>query len=146
MRRFFIYLIGVALLAVGCTMESSDNGNLDGLWQLTRIDTLQTGRSVDMRYSQVVWCVQGALLETRIADHYEMEDDVIFRFSLSGDSLKLHSPFFSYRDLGDVKVEDVSLLYPFGIMRLEECFLVQHLSSSYMQLQSDSLRLYFRKY
>jgi hypothetical protein len=127
-------------------MESSDNGDLDGMWQLARIDTLMTGNSADMRYSQVVWCMQGTLLETRIADHFDMEDDVIFRFSLTGDSLKLYSPYFSYRNLGDVKVEDARLLHPFGITRLEERFLVQQLSSSDMQLQSDSLRLYFHKY
>ena len=146
MKRFLIYIIGVALLVTSCTLETSDNGDFDGMWQLTRIDSLLTGSSADMRYSQVVWCVQGTLLETRVADLYGKEDDVIFRFALTGDSLLLSEPYFSYRDEGDIAVENARKLHRFGITRLEERFLVQQLSSSDLQLQSDSLRLYFRKY
>jgi hypothetical protein len=130
----------------GCTLESSDGGDFDGMWQLTRIDSLLTGTSADMRYSQVVWCVQGTLLETRIADQQTIGNSVIFRFALRADSLLLKSPYISWRHSGDIAVRDASLLNRFGITRTEEKFQVQELTSSVLRLQGDSLRLYFRKY
>ena len=146
MKKLFLYIIGAGLLTTACDMESSKNGDLDGLWQLSQVDTLATGSSTDMRASQITWAVQGVILETRLATSYDVQNDIIFRFSHTADSLVLYSPYFSDRHNGDVRVEDVNQLRPFGVSRLEEHFKVQELSSSTMTLQSQELRLWFRKY
>lgn len=55
-RQHPIAALGVAavaglLMALGslssCTLESSDNGDLDGYWHLESIDTLATGKTGD---------------------------------------------------------------------------------------------------
>lgn len=146
MKRKLIYIIGMALSFVACETESSNNGDLDGMWQLRHVDTLSTGHSRDMQQSYVVWAFEGTILEVRIADSSMPSYDIIFRFSREGDSLKLHSPFFSDRAHGDIKVENADELSKFGINELEEGFKMTELSSERMQLQSNILRLQFRKY
>lgn len=142
MKGLFLYIIGVALLLVGCEMEHSDNGDLDGLWQLRALDSLYNGQTVDMRDRQVTWGFQGTLLETRS----KRSKTYILRFAHEADILKLYSPYVSDRDHGDVKVEDAAGLNALGINKLEESFKVLHLSSDQMDLQSETLRLHFRKY
>ena len=90
--------------------------------------------------------MQGSLLETRIANKFDMGSSAVFRFSLTADSLLLREPFVSWRDSGDIAVSDARLLNQFGICRTDEGFRVLELTSSAMRLQGDSLRLCFRKY
>ena len=146
MRRLLIYIIGVTLAVTACDIERSDNGDLDGLWQLAAVDTLDGGGTTDMRDSQIVWGVQGSLLETRVASSQDGDEVIVFRFSRVGDELILTAPYISLREQGDIPVEDASLLNRFGITRLEQHFKVLQLSGSHMQLQSDALRLHFHKY
>lgn len=140
-----LYILGMGLMMAACDLERSDNGDLDGMWQLRSVDSLN-GRSADMRVPCISWSFQGDILETRKTPGNGVKDDIIFRFSHHGDSLKLMSPFFNDRDNGDVEVEDVDDLCRFGINELEEGFKVLQLSSGSMSLQSESLRLHFRKY
>ena len=149
MKRLYYYIIGVGLLLmVACDIESSDNGDLDGFWQLRSVDTLATGGTTDMRLSQITWAIQGTLLETRLATTFDYKCDIIFHFEHTADALTLHSPYLSQRDSGDIKVEmkDIELLRPFGINKLEERFRILELNSDAMTLESDWLRLWFRKY
>jgi hypothetical protein len=146
MKRLLIYIIGVALAVTACDIERSDNGDLDGLWQLAAVDTLPQGGTADMRDSQITWGVQGSLLETRVAPSEKEGDIIVFRFSHTGDELVLTQPYIYKREKGDIAVENDSLLMKFGITRLEEHFKVLELTGSHMQLQSDRLRLHFRKY
>ena len=60
MKKLYIYIIGVMLLMVGCDVESSDNGNLDGFWQMTtKTDKYAKCGAVDMRDSGLTWSFQG---------------------------------------------------------------------------------------
>ncbi len=129
-----------ALLCMSCEFETSDNGDLDGFWQLRQVDTLQGG-SADMRGNGVYWAVQTDLLQARTSSV-----DVFFRFSHTSDSLFLSDPYFNDRMSSDIKVTDPAPLAPLGINRLEERFRVVSLDGGSMVLQSDVLRLYFRKY
>ena len=46
MRKIFLYIAMVPMLSLtlgGCSIEMSDNGELDGYWHLERVDTLSTG-------------------------------------------------------------------------------------------------------
>ena len=38
----WIWALGVSVLA-GCDIETSDNGDLDGMWRLESVDTLASG-------------------------------------------------------------------------------------------------------
>ena len=48
MRKWFIMLSVLSLFfLVGCELETTDNGDLDGYWHLERVDSLSSQRSVD---------------------------------------------------------------------------------------------------
>jgi len=146
LRRAAGFLLSAILLGVvtGCELERSDNGQLDGFWQLKTIDTLATAGTCDMRYSNLTWAFQGKILELRNATN--ILRDYLMRFNHDGDSLIVNSPYIIARNSGDVRVDNPLMLAPFGINRLEEHFHILHLSSSAMTLESDRLRLHFRKY
>ena len=133
--------MALAAMLGSCTLETSDNGDLDGLWQLYSLDSLATGASADMRSSHVFWAVQCQLLEAR-----SRETQVLFRFNNTGDSLLLSDPYINNRDSSDIKVTDAAMLAPLGINNLGEHFGIKALSSDKMVLEAPTLRLYFRKY
>lgn len=144
MRRLPIIIAACITLFTACELEGSDNGDLDGYWQWKTVDTLATGGSQDMRSSSIFWAVEGDLLE--IVDNTRTNDDVFFRFSLSGDSLVLTDPIIDERDSSDIEVTDYDILLPYGITEIPAVFSVDHLSSSTMILLSPVYRLSFRKY
>lgn len=139
--RKYIYAIALVAMLDSCTLETSDNGNLDGLWQLRSLDSLANGSSVDMHANGVYWAVQLDLLEAR-----DRQVRVLFRFNHTGDSLVLSNPYVNLRDSSDIKVNEPAMLAPLGINSLEEHFAVKALSSGSMVLESPTLRLHFRKY
>ena len=144
MKRFLIYIIiGIGLTACS-DVEFSDNGNLDGFWQLSRVDTVLTGRSVDYREKGLTWSFQGKLLEVR--DVWKVYKDIVMSFNHTDNQLKTFSPFLVYREEGDWPIDDTDYLKPYGINRLEENYKVLELTSSEMTLESDLLRLHFKKY
>lgn len=140
--------ISLFLLAVSsCTLETSDNGKLDGLWHLERIDTLQTGGATDLSNEKIFWAVENKLLQFQGGPTGTFS----FHFTNTGDSLILLSPYRSYGHEengtgGDQQVMNPSVLKPYGVQRLEEHFFKESLKSSSMVLRSDSLRLYFKKF
>jgi hypothetical protein len=146
MKRLFIYIIGVTMALTGCDLEHSENGKLDGLWQLRAVDTLATGGTADMRSSQRVWGVQGTFIQMRLVTSGEFTDNIVCRFNHEGSTLQLTNPYIVNRDEGDVRVNDVKLLQPFGMSHLEETFKVLELSDARLTLESDLLRLHFRRY
>ena len=135
-----LFLIGLS----ACELERSDNGDLDGFWQLRDVDTLATGGTCDMRDSGITWSFQGNILELRSTK--DIKKDFMMRFRVSGDTLTLTDPYHIARDSGDVKINDPRRLMPFGVHQLEMQYRILHLNSSTMNLESDELRMYFRKY
>ena len=144
MKRPGLWLTALALAVAACDIETSDNGHLDGLWQLTAVDTLATGSSTDMHLSGTYWAFQHHLLMVR--DTIAAHPDVFFQFNHHADSLLLSSPYWSAREEGDLAVDDARDLHLMGIHQLQPRFAVRELSSGTMTLQSDLLRLHFRKY
>lgn len=127
-----------------CTLETSNNGDLDGFWQLKAVDTLATGGTADMRESGLTWSFQGRILELR--DTKTVYTDILLSFQHADGHLLLSSPYIIDRESGDTPLYDAKLLRPYGIHHITEDFQVVELKSSSMVLQSDQLRLYFRKY
>ena len=72
--------------------------------------------------------------------------DVIGSFTHNGNTLRVFGLYFSVRDAGDQKVEDPDVLHTLGLHQLEEDLKVLKLDGSEMQLETATLRLYFRKY
>ena len=133
------------MMLSSCKIHTSHNGKLDGLWQVVVKENLTTGESVDMRDYSASWSVQGDLLMMRMNGSSEL----IWRFSLKDDVLVLSDPYISarYSELQtDVKLEDVSVVEPYGFSALEEYLKVIKLDSDDMILESSTLRLVFRKY
>ena len=142
---YIILLIAPCLLN-SCEIESSDNGKLDGFWQLATVDTLATGGSADLTATGLTWSFQGRLLQLREVTMKSKFDNILCRFSHNGNKLTVNNPAHVDREKGDPIVENVDDLRPFGINNLEETFTVVTLSNKIMVLKSDHLQLNFRKY
>lgn len=150
--------IGLSLIAslslASCTIETSDNGHLDGFWHLERVDTLATGGVADFSGKYVFWGVQKDLVFIRdTADG--SAGSFYLRFDQTADSLHItkayvnhgHEDSGDYEQGGDIPVEtfDDGLRH-FGINSLPEHFGKLSLSGGSMVLQTKNLRLRFRKF
>lgn len=141
--RHLLYGIGMAMamcLTVGCDRYASENGKLDGFWLLSQIDTLGTGGVANVRGQLLTYSFYTDMLQLR------GRTEINLRFRHTGDSLLLYDPYSGGWGQPDNVLEDVSLLYPYGISRLQEAFRIELLRSHEMVLKSKELRLHFVKY
>lgn len=137
----------MGLLFVSCDLETSGNGDLDGYWQMSQVDTLATGGVADTRESLIYWGIQGNLLQIRYSENnLYLGEGLLFRFEKKKPLLTLSSPMVHHLYETDEPIDDVEVLKPFGIYRLEEVFSIDRLDDKYMVLTNDVLRLHFRKY
>lgn len=137
------FLFAALLLLTSCEIEFSNNGKLDGFWQLIAVDTLATQHTSDLKTSGRTWAFQGRLLEMR--DTKGGYSDLYFSFEHRGDSLFLDSPYLSDRDVDDIKITDVNIVRPYGVNGLKEGFEIESLSNNKLILRSKMLRLMLRK-
>lgn len=146
MKRLYIYIIGVVLLMTGCDVETSDNGDLDGFWRMSSMTSVYSSTlpGVDMRQSGLTWSFQGRMLELR--DVNDRQKDIVMSFQHEGETLRVYDPYFVERDSGDIRIEDVSYLIPYGINHTDDSFTVCELSSDRMVLSNILVTLEFRKY
>ena len=144
MKKNLYTLVSACLLTTACELETSHNGDLDGLWQLRAADTLATGGTTDLRGAQTWWAFQGDIVHMH--DSVAAHADVVGHFTHSGTTLTLYDLCFSIREEGDMKVVDAGALHEMGLHRLDEDMCVVKLNSSEMQLETERLRLHFRKY
>jgi hypothetical protein len=143
MKRIIIYILlalATPLILQSCEFETSDNGDLDGNWQLMQIDTVATGGSNNVKGHQLFYAFQVRLLCLN-AYNAAVNSKMYFHFEHTADSLKL-KPASSD---GHVMYH-VDVLRPYGINKEQELFKIMSLSSDRMQLRSDSLLLTFRKF
>lgn len=140
--RACLLLLGVGSLS-SCDIETSGNGDLDGMWHLRTVDTLSTGGTCDMSTGSIYWSVQARLLV--LEDKSDVYDDIVVRFEHSNDTLRLYSPQIFYR-ASYKEVDDVSQLKPYGLDSVDQSFSIERLDGSRMTLASDSLRMYFKKF
>ena len=144
MKYAIVVIITTMIALSACTLETSHNGKLDGMWQLTQLDTLATDGQTDMRETGIFWCVQNNLL--KISALYGGADPILFRFQNTGKQLIINDPYFDNRTEGDIKIEDVAELSFYNIDTLEQTFAIEKLTSGKMTLQSERFRFHFRKY
>ncbi len=127
-----------------CTLETSSAGKFDGMWHLTRVDTIATGGVLDLSEQRIFWSFQFKLMQAE--DKNGVERTVLMRYSKGDGTLTLSSPYAYDRDNGDEPLSSPALLKPFGINETEEEFQVNSINGSKMQLQSKTLKLSFKKF
>ena len=144
MKKTFFLLLACMSLTASCgdLLETSGNGDLDGYWQLSQVDTLASGASADMTESKVFWGVQGKFLT--MLDTHQSAYGYMFRFEHTADSLLLSDGRINNRT--DSLLTNVAPLRPMGVNSLTEHYLVEQLTGSRMVLRSNMLRLHFRKF
>ena len=89
MKKLLLCLLTL-LLMVSCELETSSNGDLDGLWHLCSIETADSVQ--DISDKTIFWAVQVNLLSVRGAD-----TEYLLRFHLTDDSLIVRDPYVSDR-------------------------------------------------
>ena len=131
--KIIIIFLALSLMTTlgGCEFESSDNGDLDGMWHLERVD------------KHLYWSFQKNLMQT---NNTEKAEFFIYRFSHAGDSLIITEPRISDRDLGDTLLIDISPISKYGINSTRESFYIERLNGSDLVLDNKWLRLVFRKF
>ena len=143
--RKLLYIFTMLLMLAACDIHTSNNGDLDGYWQLRSVDTLSSGMSCDMRDSMLFWSFQGNLLHVR-DNKEEKLDKVFMRFTISDKVMTLTNPIIDLRDSSDLVLTDTTFLCHYGIHDMHETLKVVTLNSSTMILENRVLRLNFRKY
>ena len=153
---FYIQALLLVMVFAACDdkFETSDNGCLDGFWLLSEVDTLQNGKSENVRQQMLFWAVQGDLLQLSVKKRYTgytegLPPTVCYHFNYSNNMLKFvcdeQSPVVGSRYLSDFFAE-VPDVRPYGLSRLDEQFSVLAINGNKMILQSETLRLHFDKY
>jgi len=131
---FFFACIG------SCTLDTSDNGDLDGNWQLMSIDSIENGNTADMKDYQIFYAVQFKLINVK-AYNYSSSGNYYFHFEQTKDSLIMNA---TQGDNGtEYKIDD---LRKFGLNSENEKFSIITLTGDKMILESSLLKLYFRKF
>lgn len=149
MRNFSLIIF--LLLLTGCSIETSDNGVLDGRWQLMEINYFDgSNRKVETKEQLIFWDIQYKLISIHSMSgklHDSLTEESLCRFNYTKDSLKL-SDFYRHFREADQKIDDPLTTYfqKTGINGIKANFAVLHLDSKSMLLQSDYAKLSFRKF
>ena len=148
LTRYCLMGFVAALLLCSCEMEASHNGDLDGFWLLTQVDTLSNQHSHPCREELRFWSFQGNLMSTQQLLVVAESTCYFYRFNHEGKRLLVTEPHEYNRMEGNLPIGDdrLSELAPFGINHSEESFAVEKLNRKHMQLTSETLRLHFEKY
>lgn len=141
MKKLLILMI-IGLLS-SCNMETSNNGDLDGLWQATFKENIVTGSLIDLRDFNASWSFQGGLVQMNAST---IPSHVIGKFVRTDNFLKVNTLCIFRHGKGDEQITDVSVLEVFGFIQLDETFEVLELNEDVLRLQNSRVRLSFRKY
>ena len=145
----------VATSFAACDLETSDNGNLDGLWHLERVDTLATGGVCDCSKGYRFWGVQHKLIFIYGTEGDSYAGSYYLRFEQTADELNITKMYANHwhednpdtEQGGDVPVLEIDdNIRHLGINELPENFTKEKLTGSQMILRTEKLRLTFRKF
>ena len=145
--KYLLYIFLLPLLMfTSCETTSSEDGELDNMWYLVKVDSLANGNSVDYRSKRVFWSFQGTLMQTNCVD--SMNLFFMYRFENKGDMLIVKSPFQYDRVTDDKPITEQSLyrLRMYGINALTDSFMIESLHGETMILKDKKLRLSFERY
>ena len=133
MKRL-LYIIPLTCIIFGfssCELETSDNGDLDGNWQLLSIDTLKTNGINNVKDKQIFYAVQFHLVNiyARNVNNEYITPESFFHFSQTCDSLILYPDDITQNDTYAHKDSFLTGLRPLGINSVEEHFKIETLNS-----------------
>ena len=137
--QIIAFVIFTLCLLCSCNeTETSGNGDLDGYWKLTAVDTLATGGTLDLMQSKRFWAVQHKLIT--IAGY-------AFRFEKTDQTLTLFDGYqYSGADSIHPGIDQIERLYPYGIHQQPETFNIDKLTKNHMTLSNSDYRLNFKKF
>lgn len=148
MKKLYIYALcfvsTLICMLSSCELETSGAGDYDGMWHLTRVDTLATGGVLDLSKEKIFWSFQFNLMQAD--DKSGMRQSILMRYNDADGKLVLGQPYAYDRENGDAPLTETTLLKPYGINNVEETFQVLKVSGGKMRLQSDMLILTFKKF
>ena len=128
--------------------ETIDNGDLDGFWLITQVDSLQVGASHKIREARMSWSFQAHL--ARLFNHNvdSKQTPFMMRFEHKDGLLIMTDPIIYNRMDGDVAltIDSVHYLKPHFINSLPDTFHIETLNRTKMKIADDVVRLYFEKY
>lgn len=146
-----LYLLTFTYIILGfssCELETSDNGDLDGNWQLLSIDSINTSGTNNVKDKQIFYAVQFHLINIyalNIKNEYITQNS-FYHFSQTRDSLILYSADITENDTDAHKDSFLTGLRPLGINSLEEHFKIETLNNNNIVLKTKELRLNFRSF
>lgn len=151
MRKFSIYTfitIAVAIVALSTGCEKSENGDLDGMWYLTRMDSIQNDCHQNVREQRITWSFQAKLLQCFNYNDDSWKNVVMARFKNDGSHLIISDPFIYNRMEGDIPltIDSTHYLHPHCINSVPDNFVLEKLDKKTLIISDDVLRLYFEKY
>ena len=147
--KSFLAIISIAI--AGLVTDSCDktpiNGNLDGMWQLMRVE--DNGISTDVSTTQHYMCVQLHLIQ--LTKYGDFHTGIFCHFDHKGKTLRLYDFYdrthYVGNNIKDEKLTDASTLWPWGIYLLDTMFQVNKLTEDALILQDPTGRvLTFRKF
>lgn len=147
MKHLLYILVLASVLFTSCEMNSSDNGKLDNIWYLVKLDSISNGKkAIDYRSQHIFWSFQGSLMQTNCVD--SMNQFIMYRFDATDKQLIVKSPFIYDRVDDDQQITDetVHMIKLYGINAITDTFQIEKLNSTTMILRDDSLRLYFDRW
>lgn len=139
----------------GCN-KWSDNGKLDGMWQILTIENCRTGAVQDVKDAQRYYCLNLHVVNLTYRDKHPLKD-----FHMTGNmyynpklaTVMMEFPVRKYNK--DDKVETdyevtekivLDSIRPYGIYAITTNFKVEKLSNSHLVLRSDSSLITCRRF
>lgn len=153
MKKRLIFCVAAISAFMACD-KISENGNLDGQWQVMEIRyQTETGgydSVVDKKSEQIYWMFQLDLMGIRakVPGQFELSDNYRSRFSHVGNRLNVFDIYYHEWNVKDSLVTDEAstIFYPYGIRGNKVSFEVEQLTHDKMRLRSDYAILSFRKF
>ena len=118
------------VIAFACG-KNPENGKLDGMWQLTEIESAN-GATVSKKSDRIYYSFQLHVVELRRIGFREYRG----HFNYTGDSLSLQ--------ISDYMTKDTCAF--FGLKSMNDRFAIEFLTGSNMMLRRNDVRLRFRKF
>ena len=145
MKHFFLLIFLFSLFTfTSCELETSGNGDLDGMWHIERMDSVIGGAQTDLKGERLYWSFQHKLLQ--LDDKNWIYPSVLMRFEKRGSTLLLSEPYLYNREEGDEPLTDPSYLFPFGINMLNDTFAIEKLKGDNFVITSKTVRLHLKKF
>jgi hypothetical protein len=150
MKKLLLLLIVCLVMGgfSGCNIETSDNGDLDGNWQLMEVHYFDNDSTANTKDSKIFLAFQFSLIRINGSINTKSDYDyIISRFEHTGDSLILNNFYYNSR-AHDSLVTDTSTrdFVTIGVEGNEAHFYIEQLNSKTMILHSDFSRIRLRRF